>query len=360
MIRWSRRLGALLALCLGGLALGPAGTAAAHPLGNFTVNHYDGLRLHADRVELFAVVDYAEIPTLQQRPLTDTDGDGTVSPAEAARRAGAECAEVAAGVVVTVDGSALNWAVQGAEVTQPPGQAGLLTTRVECRLGAPAALAEPATVEIADGYLAARIGWREISAVGDGVRLAGSALPATSVSRELRSYPDDLLADPLDVRAATLQVQPGIGGGGTGAELPAAPTVGRWLGQVDAWFTGLVGQDDLTAGVGVLAVLLAAVLGASHAMLPGHGKTVMAAYLAGQRGTWRDALLVGATVTATHTAGVLVLGLVLSVSATVAPEGVLSGLGVASGLLVAGIGVGLLVSASRAWRGGPTEPAVES
>ncbi len=110
----------------------------------------------------------------------------------------------------------------------------------------------------------------------------------------------------------------------------------------------------------MLAVLLAAVLGASHAMLPGHGKTVMAAYLAGRRGTRRDALLVGATVTATHTAGVLVLGLVLSVSATVAPEGVLSGLGVASGLLVAGIGVGLLMSACRAWRGGPTEPAVES
>ena len=64
------------------LALGPAGSAAAHPLGNFTVNHYDGLRLSADRVELLAVVDHAEIPTLQQ-PLLDTDADGALSAGEA-------------------------------------------------------------------------------------------------------------------------------------------------------------------------------------------------------------------------------------------------------------------------------------
>ena len=84
---------------------------------------------------------------------------------------------MAAGVVVTVDGSPLAWSVQGAELTLPPGEAGLATTRVECRLTAPAALAEPATVVITDGYLADRIGWREITAVGDGVRLAGSELP---------------------------------------------------------------------------------------------------------------------------------------------------------------------------------------
>jgi len=62
-------------------------------------------------------------------------------------------------------------------------------------------------------------------------------------------------------------------------------------------FDSLVGSRHLTLGVGVLALLLSLVLGASHAALPGHGKTVMAAYLAGKRGTVRDAALVGATVT---------------------------------------------------------------
>ena len=152
-----------------------------------------------------------------------------------------------------------------------------------------------------------------------------------------------------------LQVQPGSGGGGAGTgAADGARRSTACSARSHGWFTGLVGRDDLTAEVGLLAVLLAVVLGASHAMLPGHGKTVMAAYLAGRRGTRRDALLVGATVTATHTAGVLVLGLVLTVSTALAPDGVLSWLGVLSGLLVAGIGAGLLVSAARAWRAAPT------
>ena len=359
MTRWCARLGALIALCAAMVAVAPAGGAAAHPLGNFTVNHYDGLRLYADRVDLLAVVDHAEIPTLQERPLLDTDADGVVSADEARGRADAECAALAAGVVVTVDGAPLTWSVQGAELTLPPGEAGLSTTRIECRISAPAELGGTSRVDIADGYLADRIGWREMAAVGDGVRLTGSALPTASVSAELRSYPVDLLTDPLDVRSATLRVEPGAGGGGSGPQL-AVSTVGRWLGLLHAWFSRLVGQDDLTVEVGGLAMLLSVVLGASHAMLPGHGKTVMAAYLAGRRGTRRDALLVGASVTATHTASVLVVGLVVGASATFAPDGVLSLLGVLSGLLVAGIGVRLLASAYRAWRAGSGDRTVAS
>ena len=128
MIRWCARLGALLMLCAGflvtALALGVAGTAAAHPLGNITVNHYAGLRLSPDRVELRAVVDHAEIPTLQLHPLLDVDADGVLSEREARQRAAAECAEVARGVVVTVDGGSLSWTVQAAELTQPPGRPG--------------------------------------------------------------------------------------------------------------------------------------------------------------------------------------------------------------------------------------------
>ncbi len=89
---------------------------------------------------------------------------------------------------------------------------------------------------------------------------------------------------------------------------------------------------------------MALVVGAAHAALPGHGKTVMAAYLAGRHGTRRDAVVVGATVTLTHTAGVLALGLMVTVFSSLAPEGVLRWLGVISGLLVAGIGIGLLRS----------------
>ncbi|HEU0088546.1 MAG TPA: High-affinity nickel-transporter, partial [Pseudonocardiaceae bacterium] len=124
-------------------------------------------------------------------------------------------------------------------------------------------------------------------------------------------------------------------------------------------FTELAGAR-LTLLIGVLAVLLSLVLGASHAALPGHGKTLIAAYLAGRRGTTRDALLVGATVTATHTAGVLVVGLLLSVFATLIGEQLLGLLSAISGLLVTVIGASLLQAAVRARRealaAGPAAP----
>jgi nickel/cobalt transporter (NicO) family protein len=106
-----------------------------------------------------------------------------------------------------------------------------------------------------------------------------------------------------------------------------------------------VGERSLSPGFAVVALLLAVGLGAAHAVAPGHGKTVMAAYLVGLRGTLRQAATIGATVTVTHTAGVLVLGLVLSTSRAVASERVYPWLGLGSGLLLAAVGLGLLVRA---------------
>jgi len=116
-------------------------------------------------------------------------------------------------------------------------------------------------------------------------------------------------------------------------------------------FNALVGAKHLTVGVGLLAVLLSMLLGAGHAFLPGHGKTIMAAYLVGRRGRLRDVVTVGATVTLTHTAGVLVLGGLISLTAAFAPTAAEQDLAVVSGLLVAGVGVGLLVGALRRRRG---------
>ena len=56
-----------------------AGFAAAHPLGNFTINHYARLEVGAERVQIRYVVDMAEISTLQELQKVDADGDGTPS-----------------------------------------------------------------------------------------------------------------------------------------------------------------------------------------------------------------------------------------------------------------------------------------
>jgi hypothetical protein len=206
-MRPAARRGVILAALLTALFLAPTAVASAHPLGNFTINHYNGLTIHPDGIDLLAVVDSAEIPTLQQLPRTDTDGDGAVSAAEGRRYATESCADVAAAVTASVGGEPLRFAVRSAEVSYPPGAADLSITRLSCRLTAPADLAQPTTLAFRDGYLSDRIGWREITAVGEGVGLPESPVPATSVSDQLRNYPNDLLTTQTARRGRAVWVQ---------------------------------------------------------------------------------------------------------------------------------------------------------
>jgi ABC-type nickel/cobalt efflux system permease component RcnA len=320
----------------------PARPASAHPLGNFSVNQLAALELYPDRVETAVVVDLAELPTLQEKSTVD------------AGYAGRTCAAFARDFEVSVGEQRLMWTVRDPAFEYAPGAAGLSTSRLTCRLVGAAPLGTPATVTVVNRYRADRVGWQEMTAVGHGVRLVDSPLPAHSVSGDLRSYPPDLLSSPLDVRSARLRVEPGEGGpaGAPGVAPPGrGPVLTRWTAAAEQVLRDMVGGRRLTPLVGVLALLLALSLGAAHAALPGHGKTVMAAYLAGRRGRPRDALAVGATVTLTHTGGVLLLGLLLTVSAGFAGETVLGWLGVVSGVLVAVVGAAMLARSVRRTRG---------
>jgi ABC-type nickel/cobalt efflux system permease component RcnA len=175
-----------------------------------------------------------------------------------------------------------------------------------------------------------------------------SDVPAQDVTRGLRAYPRDLLSDPADVRSAALTVRPGRGTvtapRARGAGLQT--TGGR---GADGGFAGLLA--DAAAGHGVLLVLLlaAAGWGALHALSPGHGKGMVAAYLVGMRGTARDALALGATVTVTHTIGVFALGgVALGLSQWVVPEALYPWLTLVSGLMVLGVGGAVLRGRMRA------------
>jgi nickel/cobalt exporter len=96
-----------------------------------------------------------------------------------------------------------------------------------------------------------------------------------------------------------------------------------------------------------VALVLAALLGALHALTPGHGKTLVAAYLVGNRAHVREAVTLGAVVTITHTASVIVIGLIaLFASQFIVPDVLAPTLEVVSGLLVAAMGIRLL---SRRW-----------
>jgi ABC-type nickel/cobalt efflux system permease component RcnA len=345
-----------IALWLFGAA---APSAQAHPLGNFSISHYTGFTVRPDRVDVLVVTDTAEIPTLQTAAAVDADQDGSQSASERAAWAAARCAETTGRLTVTTP-RRLAWATDSSAFAYRPGQAGLRTSRLECRLHAPLDLAGgPVTLDVATGVDATRVGWNEITAKGDRTHLRQSTVPASSVTDELRNYPRDLLSTPRgDTRAHFTAV---AGEGASGAADPTAgPGPGGLTGRVETLsrqLTSLAGAKHLTVPVGLLAVLLSLVLGAGHALLPGHGKTVMAAYLAGRRGRTRDAVTVGATVTITHTAGVLVIGLCLTMFSSLAGDAVLNWLGVVSGALVAAVGGVLLADTVRRSRRRPPSAA---
>ena len=309
-----RRLALLLAVAAA--LIGPA-AAAAHPLGNFTINRFSRVEVSGHRVYVRYVLDLAEIPTFQA---------GHINARAYARR-------IAANTHLTLGGKPAQLTPLGQALAHPPGAGGLHTTRLEVVLSGPRIDGSTA-LAYRDTNYADRIGWKEI--------VLGAHTP--SRSGELRAYPKDMLSSPLDVTSATATVRPG-----PGPDIPPALSHGTVLEArdrvADAGFASLVGRSQLSLWV-ILASLGAALFwGAAHALSPGHGKTIVTAYLVGQRGTARHAALLGLIVTVTHTIGVFALGLVtLALSQFIVPDRLYPWLNLASGLLVVAIGASVLRS----------------
>jgi ABC-type nickel/cobalt efflux system permease component RcnA len=343
------RLGAVAAAAVA-LVIGLPTAASAHPLGNFTVNRYSGVVVGTDTVTVQHVLDIAEIPTAQRSPRIDADGDGTLSRTELATWATTACDDARDSLQLTVAGSRAVLAVTSAAATTSPGQAGLPILRLDCRLRAPVTVTGRTTVELVDAAADDEVGWREMTARGDRTTLARSDVPTRSRSAVLRAYPKDLLSSPLDERAVHLTVTPGGPPLGASAYDGATPaeTLTRGNDPLTLAFEGLLARTEGNAWLGIVAVLAALALGAAHAVAPGHGKTIMAFYLSGRReGALKAAATVGATVTATHTAGVLALGLLVSAGTAFVPARVYPWLSVASGVLVVLVGLALLRESAR-------------
>ena len=341
---------AVLALGVGiGTLLVTTNVASAHPLGNFTINQASVLEVGGNRLAMMHVIDMAEIPTFQTKSDIDRDRNGDLSGAERRQWAQAECGRVNAKLSVQVDGARAKLNSGSATAVLLAGQAGLQTLRLECKLSTPLAAGVQHRVRFSNGYVSDRIGWREITAVGDGARLVGRSVPRVSPSALLTKYPTDRLSSPLDQRSVSFESQPS--GGQTSAPVRTIPTatgsVVRGFDSLTQSLTDSVSARRLTVGLALVALAFAIALGALHAFAPGHGKTVMAAYLVGERGTVKDGLLIGVTVATTHTFGVLILGAVLTASQTFAPESVYPYLSLASGVCFAFLGVFLLVGAIR-------------
>ncbi len=322
-----------------------AGPAAAHPLGNLSVNTFSRLVIGPDAVTIDVVVDAAEIPTLRDFPDVNRRRGNVTDDARVAYQRN-RCGDVRDSIDLLLDGRRMALDVGASSLTFPPGSAGLRTSRLTCALASTGRTAVVgASLDYRIDANVDRVGWREITAVGSGVQLGSSDVPGTSTSAALTSYPADLLSSPPNQTEAHVTVGPAAEGGSSPDDLVTGPTsvLPRGVDRFSKTFTDLVARQELGVGFALLAVLAAMALGALHAFAPGHGKTVMAAYLIGREGSFRQAAIVGSSVTATHTFGVLALGLALTGAGLASPERVYPWLGTASGLLLAGIGVGLLL-----------------
>ncbi len=312
----------LILVIVAAAALAGPAAATAHPLGNFTVNHFARVQVSGDRLFVRYVLDLAEIPTYEAR--------------QRGVDANAYAARLAQGLDVRLGGRAVTLVPVAHALAFPRGVGGLNTMRLEVILRGPR-IAAPERLELHDANYAGRIGWKEI-VVGARTR---------SISRELHAYPKSLLESPQGVTRVSVTVAP------THDPVPAL-THGRALQApdrvADSGFTGLIAQRDLSPLV-ILAALAAALFwGAAHALSPGHGKTIVAAYLIGKRGTVRDATALGAIVTVTHTIGVFGLGLVtLALSQWIVPDRLYPWLNLVAGLSVLLIGAAVLRSRAQDW-----------
>jgi nickel/cobalt transporter (NicO) family protein len=307
--------------------LAPA-AAAAHPLGNFTVNHFSAVEASGGRIYVKQVLDLAEIPTFQEGKRIRAPGFAS---------------ELGRKLRVTVDGRPVRLRLLDSRTQLRPGAGGLKTLRFEAVYDAGRG---GRSVHFRDTSFGSRIGWREVVArAGRGARIEAANVPSKSLSAELRAYPQDLLSDPLDVRSVSASVEPGSGPG-----TPPAIGDGQGTTHSSSGFESLIDHEDLGLGFVLLAIVIAAFWGAAHALTPGHGKAIIAAYLVGSRGTPRHALLLGLIVTVTHTAGVFALGIVtLALSELFVPEQLYPWLNLVSALLVVAVGVTVLRLRVREW-----------
>lgn len=315
-------------------------SAAAHPLGNFSVNQYSRLEVEKSRIKIRQILDLAEIPTFQLQSEIDGDRNGALSETELNAFAEKMTPEYLSNLTLKIDDRPLAIRAESTTIFLREGAGSLPTLRLEWDFRAEFSTENPAgRARFENKNFAERIGWNEIvlNRAG-GVNIFDANVFGSGATDELNQYPPENLDAPLAERAA----------GFTFSTAPV-PENAKPLKNRDGRATAAVQKDRLaelidvpriTPAIALVGLLVAFGLGALHAMSPGHGKTIVGAYLVGSRGTPKHAAFLGLTVTITHTLGVFALGLItLFASNYILPEKLLPLLSFVSGLLVLYIGL---------------------
>ncbi|MCY7374900.1 MAG: sulfite exporter TauE/SafE family protein [Pyrinomonadaceae bacterium] len=317
--------------------------AAAHPLGNFSVNHYSRLEVEKSQVKIRAVLDMAEIPTFQESQTIDADRDGSLSQAELDSYVAKITPEYIGNLLISVDGNTIGLRPTATNISQPPGSGDLPTLRVEWDLlgDLPPSDATARNFRFENKNGLERIGWNEIVVRRvSGINIFDSTAFGSGITEELKAYPQESLSAPLAERKAEFSFT-------TDDVPPNAKILQNRDGHISApvekdKFAELITVPEITPQIILFGLLVAFGFGAAHALSPGHGKAVVGAYLVGTKGTPKHAVFLGITVTITHTLSVFALGIIaLFASEYILPERLMPFLSFVSGLMVLVIGLTL-------------------
>lgn len=326
-------------------------SANAHPLGNFTINHYAGVEVKQDGVGIDYVLDMAEIPAFQEINHLDINRNRKADSGELVQYPSQKCDEVKSHLELLINKQSSVLSLVNSSVEFPPGVGGLSTLRLSCNFQGSAQLIDAnQLVEFEDKLYPQRLGWREITVTTNGVPIQGN-FNSKSISNRLRDYPNDLLSSPLEQSRISLQLNPSVIS--TQPELPASVKLSNrsddvLTGRTNDVFTDLITQKNQNFFTILIALAIAFFWGGLHALSPGHGKTVVGAYLVGSRSNAQHAIFLGLVMTITHTAGIFALGLLtLGTSQFILTEQLYPWLSVLSGVMVTVIGLNLLISRWR-------------
>ena len=323
-------------------------------MGNFSVNNFSRIEIEKNQIRLRSVLDMAEIPTFQESQTIDQNQNTRLEPAELDQYLEKLTEQYRANLKIAVDDQPLSIQIVDKSISQPTGSGNLPTLRIEWDFTAeiPANTSSAShRLQFENNNYKERVGWNEIvvSRTAD-INVFDSTAFGSQLSDELKTYPEDMLLAPLAERAAEFSF--------ASSSVPAnAKPLQTRDGKISAAaqkdrLAELISVREVTPSIILFGLLVAFGLGAAHALSPGHGKTVVGAYLVGSKGTIKHAAFLGLTVTITHTIGVFIIGIItLFLSRYILPERILPFLSFISGLLVLFIGLSLFKTRLLAWLG---------
>ncbi|MFA6107890.1 MAG: hypothetical protein WDA75_03885 [Candidatus Latescibacterota bacterium] len=327
-----------------------ARSAGAHQITGTDVATLTQLIVDHNRISGYYEVQYGELSALEERRRMDGDGDGRITEAETVAYAAARAGELAAHLSLTLDDGRFAVRLEQGEVlpVEPlvaPGQMTLRYRLADLR----ADLTREASLSFRDDNRLPRLVHADISVEAMPLVDLGGVEPRAGALKLAKvQAPRGPVEARVPLRPAA-ELWQGTGfAAGQEALGPVAGASATTASSTTDRLKGMLRTEQLGLGVIVFALTLALFLGAIHALEPGHGKTIVAAYLIGARGTVANAVFLGGVVTFTHTFSVILLGaLTLLASQYVLPERIFPWLGAGSGLLICGLGIWMLARRSR-------------